>query len=134
MMNFLHIAVAQYHLLVNTTHIREVVELDQDDDNPLHGCRMWRGTSIATLDLRLMLGVMAPLPPNGSLVYEENESDVPILLLCDRVFGLVRAEEADFKIVSRSLGRIAHFIDAVLPDSSSRKLFFRLKQGIPFEQ
>ena len=132
-MSFLHIAVMQYHLLVNSVHIREVVELDGEDADPHHGRRFWRGDSIATLDLRVMLGATAPLPPLGALVYEENSADAPLMLLCDSVLGLMQADSAAFKNMPRSSGHIARFVDAVLPDSSTRQLLFRLKQGIPFE-
>lgn len=125
MAGYLQIACSRYHLLVDTRHVLEVLELETDDGRHGSSSWLWRGSSIQVLDLRILLGSTSPPLSGSALVY--GESDPSFILLCDKVFGLVQDAEAAFRKLPHSAGRISHFADAVLPESSTGLLRYRLK-------
>ena len=90
MTGYLHIVCLPYHLLVDARHVREVLESEVANARNIHGCCLWHGNSVRVLDLRVTLGETAPPLPHGGLVYAESETD-GIMLLCDKVLGLVQA-------------------------------------------
>ncbi len=128
MVNCLHIACLQYHLLLDAQHVREVLELDAADEGYVHGCRLWRGGTVQVLDLRTVLGEPEPSLPRAGLVYGEH--DPPLLLLCDSVLGLVQSDETAFRKLPYSAGPITDLVDAVVPDAATGRLLFHLKPGI----
>ncbi|HIJ86290.1 MAG TPA: hypothetical protein HPP97_01240 [Desulfuromonadales bacterium] len=129
MTSYLHIVCLPYHLLVDARHVQEVLELEAADARNIHGCRLWRDNSVRVLDLRVMLGETAPPRPQGGMVYAEGEAD-GIMFLCDKVLGLVQADEAAFKKLAHSIGQMVHLIDAVLPDAATGQLLYHLRLGV----
>jgi len=126
----LHILSGQYHLLVDVQHVREVLETDGVIESHIHGCRLWRGASIAVLDLRNFLGEPDPPPPLAALVYEESETGKPVMLLFDRILGLLRCDGASFLGVPQSSGRITEYVDGITKEPATGQLLFHLKQGV----
>ena len=129
MTSYLHIACLPHHLLIDARHVLEVLEPEAAGTLNVHGCRLWRGRSVTVLDLRIMFGETAPPPPQGGMVCAEGEAD-GIMLLCDRVLGLVQADEAAFKKLPHPIGQMAELVDAVLPVTATGQLLFHLKSGI----
>jgi chemotaxis signal transduction protein len=125
MAGYVQIGCFRYHLLVDTRHVLEVLELETADDRHGSSRWLWRGSSIQVLDLRILLGTTGQPLSRSALVY--GESDPSFILLCDKVFGLVQGDEAAFRKLPHSAGRISHFVDAVLPESSTGLLRYRLK-------
>ena len=76
-----------------------------------------------------MFGETVPPPPQGGMVYAEGEAD-GIMFLCDKVLGLVQADEAAFKTLPHPIGQMAELVDAVLPVAATGQLLFHLKSGI----
>jgi hypothetical protein len=129
MTSYLHIACRPYHLLVDARHVLEVLELEAADVGNLNGCRLWRGSSVRVVDLRVLLGETAPSPPHGGVVYAESETD-SIMLLCDTVVGLLQSDATSFRKLPHSARSIAHLVDALLPDAATGQLLFHLKPGV----
>ena len=125
MTSYLHIACLPYHLLLDAQYVREVLELDDADEGSVQGCRLWRGSTVQLLDLRTVLGQSEPSLPRTGLVYGENNP--PLMLLCDRVFGLVACDETAFKKLPRSAGAVAHLVDAVMPVAATGQMLYHLK-------
>ena len=130
MTTYLHIIARTYHVLIDTRSIREVLDSDTVGDGQVNEWHLWRDAAIQTRDLRRMLGELSPLPHRGALVYAEQDQVQPLILLCDGVLGLVRAEDTDFCDVPRNAGAVAGFVDRIMPDSSGNQLLFRLRKGI----
>lgn len=133
MTHYLHLASLRYHFLVDALHIHEVLEPDAAAGRLQPGRVLWRGSSIPVLDLRKMLGEADPPPPRWALIYGEDTAP-PAMLLCDRVFGLLKAGEADFRHLPPAAGGIVRFADSVLPNSATGRLFFHLKPEVLREQ
>lgn len=130
MKSCLHILSGEFHLLVDTLNIREALEIDGEVERGLHGRHLWRGISIPGLDLREFLGEDNPPPPLAALIYEESEKGEPVMLLFDRIFGLLRHDEASFMAVPHSSGRITDYVDGLIKDPATGHLLFHLKQGV----
>lgn len=129
----LRICVSRFHLLVDTCHVREVLEVAGEGSDAAmqrHGRRLWRGNSLRALDLRRLLDDADPPPAHAALVYAENGNEAPVVLLCDQVIGLVRAPEASFCEIPPLMGRIKDFFDRLVPDPVSGRLLLCLKPGI----
>ena len=129
MTSCLHILSGQFHLLVDTLNIREALEIDGDVERGLHGRRLWRGISIPVLDLREFFGEDTHPTPLAALIYEESENGEPVMLLFDRIFGLLHTDESSFMAVPRSSGRITDYVDGLIKDAATGQLLFHLKQG-----
>ena len=127
MVNYLHRECLQYHLLLDAQHVREVLELEASGEGYVHGCHLWRGSTVQVLDLRTVLGETKPSLPRAGVVYGEN--DPPLMLLCDGIFGLVQSDDTALKKLPHSAGPIAHLVDAVLPDANTGRLLFHLRPG-----
>ena len=130
MTNCLYITSLQYHLLVDIHHVREVLELDDMTDENLHGSLFWRGSSVPVRDLRKMMGEPLPQPPRIGVVYGENDDKQPVMLLCDKVYGILRCEESGRLAFPEDSGRVSECADSILAHPKTGQLLFHLKQGI----
>ena len=133
MQTYLHITCMDLDILIDSMLIREILEIDQSertDCTEANGWRNWRGTPIPSIDLRVISGKTELPEPCNALIYMENGAEQPIMFLCDTLCGLIHTTEAAFCALPLSSGRIADFVDALLPDSSSNRILFRLKQGV----
>ena len=130
MTNCLYIASLQYHLLVDIRHVWEVLEIDINNVTIMHDCRFWRGNSLRVHDLRRMLGELKPSPARIGVVYGENESDQPVMLLCDKVFGIVHHNESARLSLPHESGQITDIVDSVLPDPATGQLLYHVRQGV----
>lgn len=126
----LHIVSGKFHLLVDTFHVREVLEIDEEVESRLHSRRLWRGAGIPVVDLREFFGGAAPPPPRAALVYDETEAGDPLMLLFDRIIGLFRFDILSLIAVPHSSGRITEYVDGVIKDAATGQLLFHLKRGV----
>ena len=89
--------------------------------------------------LTLKLSILVTLSMGLILIVAHRFNDTTVMLiigvlaamlLCDKVLGLVQADEAAFKKLPYSIGQMAQLVDAVLPDAATGQLLFHLKPGI----
>lgn len=130
MVSCLHMAAGRFHLLMEACRVREVLDPADLDPVPEHGGRLlWRGSVIQALDARVLLGEADSVPPCGAVVCDEQEGAEPVLVLCDRVYGLQRADERDLRPMPPTAGPIMAMAGRVMADPAGTVIMYLLKQG-----
>ena len=127
MRRYLQIRSSRYQLLIPADGVREVLDLSEENSSAgeSHGCRLWRGSSIRVVNLlKVLTGGVGSA--GAALVYGNDESDQPFMLLCDEVVGLIQAADEVFKPLPQLDERVSLYFDCILPDNASGRMLLRL--------
>lgn len=131
MSRYLHCRCGPYHLLLDTTHVVEVVDAHARSTHESH-CQ-WRDQTVRVLDLRLLLKA-EPADESRHIICEQPDRDGENSLLAltvDEAVGLDDYEDVSFQAFPPVSSVAARCFDGAVPDATSGQCRYRLRWPLP---
>lgn len=134
MSSYLHVICGPYRLLLDTTSILEILEVDEESDSSQEASdhRIWRNKTLPLVRFRDLL----ELPDSGKgaveklIVYQESEDSSPFLLSVDSVVRLEHLNDNSFMTLPPLPEKVTRLFDRVYPDKVTGKQVYRCRKKL----